>query len=157
MFLTLAAETRLSIAAPFIVSAVLVAVGAGVAMAVEHRLKSEFEKWATKDKVPTNKPSYNPENLAGASAWAIDAAQLLALLVGPAVGVLTLKPDLGGGFGLLYVIAFGLGLIAFFVFTFIVRVDKYGATGIPYVTWVTFIGVVANIAAAFVAAYAIGP
>lgn len=142
-------------AAPFLISALLLVLGPFQVLAIQSRLKEVFTKWIAEGEVKPG-PMADAGTLAGTAVWTVDAAQILANIVAPLVGLLVLKPELGSPLSVLYVGAFVAAVSAFLGFTFMVRVDGYGISRVPLATPVVVIGVLLNLIAAGIAV-AIGP
>lgn len=152
--------SRFDVALPFVVSAVLLALGPFVGLAIEHRLKSEFTRWAEEMGYDVGQldESLQPAVHARAAGWASDAAQLVGTVVAPATALLLLKPDAGSALALLYLATFVVAFAGFLAFTFLVPVDRYGTARMMSIfSPVAVIGVAVNLAAAAVAAWVIGP
>jgi hypothetical protein len=142
-------------AVPFLISALLLVLGPFQVLAIQSRLKDVFTKWIGDGEV-TPGAMADAGTLAGTAVWTVDAAQILANIVAPLVGLLVLRPGLGSPLSVLYVIAFVVAVAAFLGFTFLVKVDGYGISRVPLATPVVVIGVLLNLVAAGIAA-AIGP
>jgi hypothetical protein len=142
-------------AAPFLINALLLVLGAFQLLAIQSRLEKVFTKWIEAGKVSPG-PYADAGTLAGTAVWTVDAAQILANIVAPLVGLLLLKPDLGSALSILYGGAFVVAFVAFLGFTFLSKVDGYGISQVPLVTPVLVIGVLLNLIAAGIAV-AIGP
>jgi hypothetical protein len=151
--------SQLSVAAPFIVSAALTALGPFVDLVIEPRLKEAFLEWARADEEVNVDEliSYAPETLARSSSWTIDAAQFVGMALAPLVGLLVLRGDLNDALTLFYVLAMVVVVAGFLYFVIRVRVDQYHGKGWWILTPVTLIGIGLNVAAALVAAFVIGP
>jgi hypothetical protein len=152
----------LTVAIPFLVNALLVALSPFLGLAIEHRLGGEFSDWFETDGVDEG-AMVNPPTLARTSIWIGDAAQTLTTAVGPLVGVLLLRPDVGSAIALLYVGSFVVAIAAFLGFVFLVPVAGYGRRSTPLLRWrirlfspLAAAGVVVNLLAAGGAAL-IGP
>jgi hypothetical protein len=145
----------MTVAIPFLVSALLLVLGPFLVLAIQSRLKAVFTVWIATGVVDASQ-SADAGTLAGTAVWTVDASQILANIVAPLVGLLILKPGLGSPISLLYVAAFVVAIAAFLAFTFLVEVDGYGISRVPLATPVVVIGVLLNLAAAGVAV-AIGP
>jgi hypothetical protein len=152
--------SRFDVAVPFLLSALLLALGPFVGLAIEHRLKGEFTSWAEEmgQDIGELDDSLQPAAHARAAGWACDAAQLVGTVVAPATALLLLKPDLGSALALLYLVTIVGAFVAFLAFTFLVPVDKYGTRRIVWIfSPLAVIGVGVNAVAAGVAAWLIGP
>jgi hypothetical protein len=159
MIATSGAElSRFDAALPFIVTALLLTLGPFVELAIEYRLERELVRWAEEANVDVTQldESMNPATHARAAGWAIDAAQIVATVLAPAVGLMLLKPDLGSALALLYLGSFLVAAAAFLGFTFLIPIDKYGAWKLWIFSPVAVIGVALNGAAAVIA-WLIGP
>ncbi len=148
-------------AIPFLVNALLLALSPFLGLAIKHRLESELEDWFKTDKVNEGM-MVSPPTLARTSIWIGDAAQTLPSAVGPIVGLLLLRPDIGSAIALLYVGSFVVAIAAFLGFVFLVPVAGYGRST-PLLRWrirlfspLTLAGVALNLLAAGCAAL-IGP
>jgi hypothetical protein len=155
MLFLAALDPRLTVALPFIVGAILLVAGSGVALLVEIRVQQALAEWAKADGGDTARlTSYAPETLARSVGWTTDAAQIVALVLTPILGLLLLEPSLSAGLGLLYILAFAVALVGEFCFLALVPVDRYHAKSVWIFSPVTITGVVLNLIAG---AYAIGP
>jgi hypothetical protein len=152
--------SRFDVALPFLVSAGLLVISSFAEEAISQRLERVLTSWFTEVNVDINALAtpLDPASLASTTAWTVDAAQILAVVLAPAIGLLILRPHLGSTLSLLYLASFVVAVAAFFGFTFNVRADKYGSkVWLRFFTPVSVIGVVLELAAAGVAAWAIGP
>jgi hypothetical protein len=141
-------SSSFTVAIPFLVNSLLLFLTPFLGLAIQSRLRSVFSElgWA------------EPNALAQTAVWIGDATQIVAAAMGPLVGLLILRPNLGNGIALLYVGSFVLAFGGFLWFTFKVRVDGYGDRRwrIPFFTPLVVGGLVLNLLAAGVAAL-LGP
>lgn len=154
------AVSRFDVALPFVISAGLLLVSSFTTLAIRERLEKVLTEWFKESKIEVDKlpVPQEPGSLASTSAWTVDAGQILAAVLGPLIALLILRPRVGDALSLLYFGSFVVAVIAFFAFTFKVRADRYGArTVLRFFTPLGAIGIALNLAAAAVAAWAIGP
>lgn len=153
-FVLLASEpTRFTVALPFIAGAILLLVGSVVAVFVEKRAEKAFTAWGETDDVDADTlVSYDPKTLAKSVGWTTDAAQLVALVLSPILGLLLLEPSLSCGLIVVYVVAVATAIIGEWYFVTRVPMDQYHAKSRWIFSPVTIIGVLLNLIAAAVAA-----
>jgi hypothetical protein len=157
LILAEADPTRLTVALPFAIGAILLLVGSIVAIFVEKRVRKTFGTFAAADRTDTQTAiSYSPDTLAASVGWTTDAAQIIALVLTPLLGLLLLKPSISGSLGLLYIAAFLVALAAEYHFLRKVRVDTYASKSKWIFSPVTIIGIILNLIAGGVA-FALGP
>lgn len=150
-----------TVAIPFLVNALLLLLSPFLGLAIESRLNGVLSEWFGGEVVET--AMVNPPTLARMSVWIGDASQTLTTAVGPLVGLLLLRPDIGSGIALLYVGAFVVAVATFLGFVFRVPVAGYGRWRVPHFRWrvplfspLVSAGIVLNLLAATVAAL-LGP
>jgi hypothetical protein len=150
-----------TVAIPFLVNALLLLLTPFLGLAIESQLRGVLSDWFDGEVVET--ALVNPPTLARMSVWIGDASQTLTTAVGPLVGLLLLRPDVGSGIALLYVGSFVVAVAAFLGFVFLVPVAGYGRWRAPLFDWrvplfspLISAGILLNLFAAAVAAL-IGP
>jgi hypothetical protein len=152
--------SRFDVALPFLVGGALLLISSFTGIAITQRLERVLNEWFTEEgiDVPSLGVPQDPASLASTAAWTVDAAQILAVVLGPLIGLLILRPHLGGNLSFVYLVSFVVGIAAFFGFTFRVRADKYSSiTWLGVLTPVGAIGLALNLVAAAVAAWVVGP
>jgi hypothetical protein len=147
-------NARFDAAAPFLASALLIAIGPFVGLPIEWRIKRQLSEWArtsgtNEDDLPE---AFAPENLAAATGWVVDASQIVAVCLGPLVGVLLLHSTANGSVVLLYLAGVLVAFAWFLAFTFRSSIDRYPNRKHWWMTRVTLVGIAVNVAAAGVAA-----
>lgn len=151
-------STRLAVAAPFLASAALLALGPFVALAVEARLASTLARWRDEDGLSAAAKkrliSYSPGTVAKSAIWTIDAAGISATFFPPMLGLALLRT--GRAIELLYFLALVAVVATLLWFLVRVPIDRYHSRGVWIFTPVPLAGVVVNVLAAG-AAYWIGP
>lgn len=152
--------SRFDVALPFLVGGALLLISSFTGVAIAQRLERVLTAWFTEQgiNVPALNVPQDPGSLASTAAWTVDAAQILAIVLGPLIGLLILRPHLGGTLSFVYIVSLVVSVAAFFSFTFRVRADKYSSrVWLRVLTPVGAIGLALNLAAAAVAAWVIGP
>jgi hypothetical protein len=82
----------------------------------------------------------------------VDASQIVAVCLGPLVGVLLLHSTANGSVVLLYLAGVLVAFAWFLAFTFRSSIDRYPNRKHWWMTRVTLVGIAVNVAAAGVAA-----
>jgi hypothetical protein len=161
LFVVTVTVTRLDVALPFLLSAGLLLISSCTGEAISQRLEKVLTEWfegvqeVDLDTLPT---PLRPAALASTTAWTVDAAQILATVLAPAIGLLILRPEVSSGITLLYLASFVVAVVAFISFTFRVRADKYAShVWLWLFTPVSVVGLLLELAAAGVAAWVLGP
>lgn len=150
--------SRFDAALPFLVSALLVFVGAVFALLVSDGVESSFAKWAKEADVKEEDLPYSfrPKTIGKTSVWIIDTSQVLTAMLAPFVGLaLLLHRGASGDLLLVYLIAL---VFAATIFVLVLRrgPDKYGWRLPGPITPVVVLTVLVNLGGAY-AAYKIGP
>jgi hypothetical protein len=151
-------SARLTVAAPFIASCLILALGPFIALGVESQLGKALKQWLENDTQncthEVKLTSYEPETVAKSSLWAIDAAGIAATFFPPLLGIVLLKT--GTAANLIYLGSLVVVVAGLFWFLYRVPIDQYHTRGFKIFTPVPIYGAIVNAMAA-VAAYAIGP
>jgi hypothetical protein len=148
------------VALPFLVSAALLVVSSFAEEAISQRMDRVLNTYFSESGVVVDELAtpLQPSSLASTTAWTVDAAQILSLLLAPVIGLLILQPHLGSALSVLYIASFFVAIAAFFGFTFRVRADRYHSkVWLRFFIPVVVLGVLLELVAAGVAAWAIGP
>jgi hypothetical protein len=148
----------LVVAAPFLASALILALGPFIALAVEDRLRSALVRWLDEDGLSASARerliSYHPDTVAKSAIWVVDAAGVVATLFPPILGLALLRTS--RMIELVYLLAVVIVVAGFLWFLFRVPLDRYHTRGLWIFTPVPLVGVGASLIAS-VAAYLIGP
>jgi uncharacterized membrane protein len=105
-------------AAPFLVTAAVILVGAVLTTFVVARAQQEYAKILDERKIaPARRGIWlQPKNLADMSQWMIDASGLFAGLTGPIIGAILLYNHFSGPTTLLYAAVILLAIVLFVAF-----------------------------------------
>jgi hypothetical protein len=146
------------VAAPFIASTLILALGPFVAIAVESRLGKVLRAWRDADALSSATEeqliSYDPDTVAKSAMWTIDAAAISATFFPPLLGLVLLRT--GRAIELVYLVALVAVVAGLLWFLFRVPIDRYHTRGVWIFTPVPIFGIGVSIVAA-VAAYFVGP
>ena len=155
----------LQAAGPFLIAALLLLAGSVVGKAAARIVIAQRYRPAI-EKLPPPPLVLRPETMKNMLDWAIDAAQLLGVLVAPAVGLIFFVGEFDTAVTFLYTVLLILGFVGTFVFVYRVNPVNYGQTKLGWrirgelrgikkwrgFTPITIFGVGVNVAAAIVAA-----
>lgn len=155
----------LQAAGPFLIAALLLLAGSVVGKAATRIVISQRYKPAIEKLSPVSMV-LRPETMKNMLDWTVDAAQLLGVLVAPAIGLGFFVDEFDTAVIFLYTALLILGFIGTFVFVNRVNPVNYGQTKLGWrvggelrgikkwrgFTPITIFGVAVNVAAAVVAA-----
>lgn len=121
------APSVLEVAAPFLITAGVSALGGLGALLVVARMRSAYAKVVADARLPARSRiiAMKPESLAAMSNWAIDGAALMGTLLGPGIGLVLLAADLRTAALLLYTLVMLVAVGGFFLFVDRVPVEGY--------------------------------
>jgi uncharacterized membrane protein len=113
-----ASTSHFEAAAPFLVTAAVIIVGAVLATFVVEKARQEYDKILSEQGIDNSQRGIwlQPKNLADMSNWMIDASGLFAGLTGPVIGVILLYNHFSGPTTLLYGLVILLAVVMFAVF-----------------------------------------
>jgi hypothetical protein len=141
--------SHFDLAAPFIVTAILLAVGTIVTKMVERRMASIYERWSRDqyDQPKRDLPiEFSPKTLALLTGFITDAGQSLSLVIAPCVGLLLVDANgLGTLAIVLYVVAILGGICTLGYFMITEHPDRYSRHTIyGIVTPLALVGIAIN-------------
>lgn len=112
------APTRLQSAAPFLLTSVMILVGATLSTLVIARARLEYDRILKEAQVPAHMRTValRPENLAEMGNWLIDAGGMFGALTGPAIGLALLYERFSEPVILLYSLVILLSIAGFALF-----------------------------------------
>jgi len=121
--------SRLELAAPFLITAVLLSLSIVLIPEVIDRLTRFLEEGWTEKQLNSIEADRAPATHALAAVWAIDASQIPTIVGAPAAGLLILHKAYTKGFLVAYTAMLAFGLIFFFYFLRQVNVLRYKRLG----------------------------
>jgi hypothetical protein len=152
----LAGITRFDVAAPFLANALVLLLGPVGAIAVEHRFAATYRQWDDSVNATGLPVHHDPDQIAKTTVWAIDASQILVVLLGPIAGLLIFHPDISSGVAVVYLAAVVLSFGAFLAFVFLTAPDAYESDWIWIFSPLNVGAIIVSLLAGALAA-AIGP
>lgn len=151
-----AAITRFDVAAPFLANAFVLLLGPFGALAIEHRFAATYRRWDRSVEAPPLPGHHDPDQVAETTVWAIDASQILIVLLGPIAGLLILHPNINAAVSVVYIAVIVLSVAGFLAFVFLTAPDAYKSDWIWIFSPVNVGAIVVSLLAGGIAA-AIGP
>jgi hypothetical protein len=154
-----AAVSKLELAAPFLITILIITVSVGVYNEIAQRLELYFAHDWTQEELDEVDPDRAPSSYALASVWAMDAAQIPTIIGTPAASLFILHKNYTTGFLVFYTGVLTFGLMFFFYFLRQVRIHRYSARGLRLagfrISLLALGGIGFNGACAIIAAYVV--
>jgi hypothetical protein len=115
------------IAAPFLITALVAALGSLGSLLVIDKMEAEYERILADAKLPTHSRviELRPSSLASTCNWAIDGSTIIGGLLGPGIGLVLLYDDLGAATIVIYSVVIAVAVGGFFLFLARVPVSGY--------------------------------